>query len=63
VTTEIETTQTEVCDNAYEATPVSWWGWPDETLLADFVEKNVQVERADQPIEDNAEYAILCFVS
>ena len=69
MTTKIDTTQVDVRDNAYETIPVFWWDWPDEALLADFVEqnarteKNDQVGQADQPIEDSSEYAILYFVS
>ncbi len=60
MTTEIETSQIEVRDNAY---------WPDEAMLADFAEqdaraeKNDRVEQTEQPIEDSSEYAILYFVS
>ena len=60
MTTGIETTQVEVRDNAY---------WPDEALLADFVEQDARaekddwVEQVEQPIEDSPEYAILYFVS
>ncbi len=63
MTTEIETSQLEVCDNAYESTPVFGWGWPDEALLAAFAQEDDRVEQADQPIEDSSEYAILYFVS
>ena len=49
-----KSTQVEIRDNAY---------WPDEALLADFVEKDDRVEQADQPLEDSAEYAVLYFVS
>ncbi len=60
---QIEITPVKIRDNAYETTPVFWWGWPEEALLADFAEKNEWVEQADQPIEDSAEYAVLYFVS
>jgi hypothetical protein len=69
MTTENETTQIDVRDNAYETIPVFWRDWPDEALLADFVEqnaraeKNDQAEQADRPIEDSSEYAFLYFVS
>ncbi len=77
MTTEIKTTPAEIRDNAYETRespslggiPVFWWGWPDEVLLADFVEQDARaeeddrVERADQPIEESPEYAVLYFVS
>ncbi len=54
MTTETETAQIEVRDNAY---------WPDEALLADFAEKDDRGEQADQPLEDSSEYAVLYFVS
>ena len=60
MTTEIEPTQIEVRDNAY---------WPDEVLLADFVEKDTRAEKddrvewPDQPIEESSQYAVLYFVS
>ena len=60
MTTEIETTQIEVRDNAY---------WPDEALLADFAEQDARAEKDDgvepvaQPIEDSPENAILYFMS
>ncbi len=63
MTTEIETSQIEVRDNAYETTPVFWWGWPAEALLTTFAEEDDQVEQAEQPIEDGAEYAALYFVA
>lgn len=63
MTTEIETTQIKVRDNAYETTPVSWWGWPDEALLADTTEMADRVEQADQTVKDDAAYAALYFVS
>ncbi len=69
MTTEIKTTPAEIRDNAYGTTPVFWWGWPDEVLLAEFVgqdaraEKDDRVELADQPIEESPEYAVLYFVS
>jgi hypothetical protein len=63
MTTEIEATQIEGRNNAYETTPVFWWGWPNEALLADFAEKDDRVEQPDKPIEDCSEYAVLYFVS
>ncbi len=54
MTTEIETSQIEVRDNAY---------WPDEALLADFAEKDDRMEQTEQAIEDSPEYAVLYFVS
>jgi hypothetical protein len=54
VTAETTTTAIERHDNAY---------WPDEALLADFVEKDDQVEQVDRLIENNSEYAALYFVS
>jgi hypothetical protein len=56
-------TTIEVRNNAYETTPVFWWGWPNEALLADFAEKDDRVEQPDKPIEDCSEYAVLYFVS
>ncbi len=63
MTTEIETTPIEICDIAFETTPVFGWGWPDEALLAAFAEEDDQVEQPDGPLEDSSEYAILYFVS
>ncbi len=63
MSTKIETKQIEIRDNAYETTPVFWWGWPDETMLADFAAEDDRVEQAEQPVEDGAEYAVLYFVS
>ena len=69
MTTENETTLIDVHDNAYETIPVFWWDWPDEALLADFVEQNARAEKndraeqTDQSIEVSSEYAILYFVS
>jgi len=69
MTTETTTTSIELRDNAYGTIPVFWWDWPDEALLADFVEqdaraeKNDRVEWPDQPIEESSEYAVLYFVS
>ena len=63
MTTEIETTPIEIRDNAYETTPVFWWGWPDESLLADFAGMDVREEQTDRPLENNPEYAELYFVS
>jgi hypothetical protein len=66
MTMQIETTQTEIRDNAY---------WPAEVLLAGFAEqderveqdaraeKDDRVEQADRLIENNPEYATLYFVS
>jgi hypothetical protein len=54
MTTEIETTQTEIHDNVY---------WFDEALLADTTEMANRMEQADRPVEDAAEYAALYFVS
>ncbi len=54
MTTEIETSQIEVRDNAY---------WPAEALLTAFAEEDDRGEQAEQPIEDGAEYAALYFVS
>jgi hypothetical protein len=54
VTAETTTTAIERHDNAY---------WPDEALLADFVEKDDQVEQVDRLIENNSEYAALYFLS
>ncbi len=54
MTTDIEIAQVEVRDNAY---------WPEEALLADFVEKDDQVAQTDQSIEGTAEYTVLYFVS
>ena len=54
MTTDSETTQTEIRDNAY---------WPDETLLADFVEKDDGEEQTEPPLEDSSAYALLYFVS
>ncbi len=62
-TTEIETKPIEIRDNASETTPVFWWGWPDEAVLAAFAEEDDQVEEPDGPLEDSSEYAILYFVS
>jgi hypothetical protein len=56
-------TTIEVRNNAYETTPVFWWGWPDEDLLADFAGMDESVEQAHRPIEDDSEYANLYFVS
>ena len=53
MTTQIEATPTEVRDNAY---------WPDEALLTDFAEMADRTEQADQPLENNPEYAALYFV-
>ena len=58
-----DTTTVEIRDNAYETIPCFGWDWPDEVLLADFVEKNDRVEQTEQPIDDSSEYAILYFVS
>jgi hypothetical protein len=75
MTAEIETVQTEIRDNAYETTPISWWGWPAEVLLAGFAEqdgrveqdaraeKDDRMEQADRTIENDPEYATLYFVS
>ena len=54
MTTETASTPIELRDNVY---------WPDEALLADFVEKDDQEEWPDQPPEDSSEYAVLYFVS
>ena len=54
MTAEIETTQTEVHDNAY---------WPDEALLSDSTEMAERTEQADRLLENTAEYAALYFVS
>ena len=63
MTTEIETLQSKVRDNAYETTPILWWDWPDEALLADTTEMADRVEQAQRPIEDDSEYVYLYFVS
>ncbi len=63
MTTKDISTTVEIRDNAYETTPVFWWGWPDETLLADFARKDDRVEQAEQPLDDNPEYATMYFVS
>ncbi len=54
MTTEIETAQTEIRDNAY---------WPDEAVLVDFAAKDDWEEQAEPPLEDSSAYAILYFVS
>ena len=46
-----------------ETTPVFGWEWPDEARLADFAGKNDRVEQAEQPPEDDPEYATLYFVA
>ena len=69
MTTEIETLQSKVRDNAYETTPILWWDWPDEARLAAFAEQadrteqNDRGEQTDRMLENNAEYAALYFVS
>ncbi len=57
------TTTVEIRDNAYGTTPVFWWGWADEALLADFAEKDDRAEQADRPVKDDSAYATLYFVS
>ena len=63
------TTTVDSRDNAYGATPVFGWGWPDEARLAAFAEQadrteqNDRVEQTDRMLENNAEYAALYFVS
>ena len=52
--TEFETFQTEVHDNV---------DWLAEALPTDTTEMADRVEQAQQPIEDDAEYATLYFVS
>ncbi len=54
MTTEIETTQIEVRDNAY---------WPDEAQLADLAQKDDRVDQAEQPLENDPAYATMYFVS
>ncbi len=60
MTTEVDTTQIEIRDNAY---------WPDEAQLADFAEQDAQAEkddRAERPdklLEDNPQYVTLYFVT
>jgi hypothetical protein len=58
-----DTSTVEIRDHAYGTIHFFGWDWPDEVLLADFVEKNDRVEQTEQPIEDSSEYAILYFVS
>ena len=54
MTTETTSAPIDLRDNAH---------WPDEALLADFVEKDDQEEWPDQPPEDSSGYAVLYFVS
>ncbi len=54
MTTKDINTTVEIRDNAY---------WPDEALLADFAQKDDRVEQAEQPRENNPEYATMYFVS
>lgn len=54
MSTHNTTTHAEIRDNAY---------WADEALLADFAEQDDRLERADRPIEESSEYAVLYFVS
>ena len=48
------TTTVETRDNAY---------WPDEDQLAEFAGQADRMEEADQPVENDAEYAALYFGS
>ena len=71
MTTRDPATTIEIRDNACETRespsfggiPIAWWDWPDEALLADFAEKDNGVEQAEQPPEDDPEYATLYFVA
>jgi hypothetical protein len=75
MTTQDTITTVEIRDNAYEVIPGFGWDWPNEALLANFVEQDVRVERdaraetanrmeqAEQPTKDDAAYAALYFVS
>ena len=54
MTTEIETTQTEIRDNV---------DWLAEALPADTTEMADRVEQARRPIEDDSAYATLYFVA
>ena len=64
-----DTTTVEIRANAFETTPVFWWGWPDEANLAAFAEQPARIEQNDRPeqidrtLENDAEYAALYFVS
>ena len=63
------TTTIEIRGNAYEATLVSGWGWPDEAQLAEYVEQGARAEndaleeQNERRLEDSSEYAVLYFVS
>jgi hypothetical protein len=53
----------EIRDNVDETIPVFGWGWPAEALLADMAEMVDWMAPAQRPIEDDAEYVNLYFVS
>ena len=54
MTTQDSTTTVEIRDNAY---------WPDEDQLTEFAEQAHRMEEADQPVENDIEYAALYFGS
>jgi hypothetical protein len=66
MTAQNTTPTVEIRADAFGTTPVFGWGWPEEANLAAFAEQAEmahRLEQAEQPVENDFEYATLYFGS